>query len=766
MAKQDNSKHLLPSAQELENLTRSDLCIYASRNALRVLPLTYSLFQQRKSIEEQATDAILFHIASSIGLFIDSIDRKETLLVVDAAASAAASAAAASDAASDAAVVAASYAAASADAAASAASVDASDDAAVAVAVNAAVNAAAAFAVILEAYHAVDVAAGHDFVLLQEKTFNSTEPLWPTGREPSHFEDALDKWREIMFQFGFSAHVDAYEKLVHGEIDTNSYVSLINNWLTEQNKLLNEDNNPQIDYEKIPEVNLAGLLSINAELAATNDHLGRQRLVNAMSDLLTHPEHIEPLTIGLLGDWGAGKTTTLNLLKKELNKSNDISYHVQLFNAWAYEHTDNIQAGVAQEAVTGLTARFNTLKSKLEIAYNLNTQLNPIKSKAYLGILIAWFCLILYLTFNGRVGTIWQVGISTCLGIWFFYNSMKSLLAHPFAKEFKTYLNLPNYSHSVGQLPVYQSQLKALSELCLDEKNRLLFVVDDLDRCSPEGIVKVFEAIRLVMELKNVTVIIAIDHRIALAALAHHYEYLADKKTELTTSDYTIRSKFDVARDYLGKIIQLPVNLDQPDDPAVKSYINHLFDKLVHGASPANKTINDEHGGIENTVPTQDPASTGTGVLSDVEKSKNVSEKISDDKSPAEKKGEETAENTTMLHTIEEHDNFERLSVLMNFNNPRQLKRLHSSYRLLRAYANSHNQAENLRLMNGLFWFEHLYSMDCTKANKLETKLRKRLEAKTKTESDRKYDGLFETIDEYNLVASRVTPFVLPQAMQ
>jgi hypothetical protein len=57
-------------------------------------------------------------------------------------------------------------------------------------------------------------------------------------------------------------------------------------------------------------------------------------------------------------------------------------------------------------------------------------------------------------------------------------------------------------------------------------RRRLLFVVDDLDRCSPEGIFKTFEAIRLVLDLPQVIVVVAVDQRIALAALALHYEKL------------------------------------------------------------------------------------------------------------------------------------------------------------------------------------------------------------------------------------------------
>jgi hypothetical protein len=53
------------------------------------------------------------------------------------------------------------------------------------------------------------------------------------------------------------------------------------------------------------------------------------------------------------------------------------------------------------------------------------------------------------------------------------------------------------------------------------------------------------------MNLENVVVIIAIDPRMALAALANHYHDLAEKWSD--------QSSHDIARDYLGKIFTIPI---------------------------------------------------------------------------------------------------------------------------------------------------------------------------------------------------------------
>ena len=73
----------------------------------------------------------------------------------------------------------------------------------------------------------------------------------------------------------------------------------------------------------------------------------------------------------------------------------------------------------------------------------------------------------------------------------------------------------------------------------------------------------------LVMELDNVIVIVAIDQRVALASLAQHYEELAK---------HHLLDAHDIARDYLAKVIHIPIVLEQPSATDIEHYLtNHLW---------------------------------------------------------------------------------------------------------------------------------------------------------------------------------------------
>ncbi|HTF97241.1 MAG TPA: translation initiation factor IF-2 associated domain-containing protein [Cellvibrio sp.] len=353
------------------------------------------------------------------------------------------------------------------------------------------------------------------------------------------------------------------------------------------------------------------------EAASQEDHLNRQPLISALAAVLAHKANSEHQTIGLLGDWGIGKSTWLKLLKKELlSEHKEQVYLFGEFNAWAYEHTDNLQAGIAQEVIKALSSPAPRLEDiyhdladqKKESHYScfihwLNwkwyrifltikfaVRLNGGELLKLLFVLLLAICPVLlgipellsnYLAsksaeqdqalYRGAAfvgNALWFLGF-----VFYFIKELPKLFANPLAKELLTYLRLPDYAQHLGTIPVMRKNIETLCNIRLktDSKkpSRLLFVVDDLDRCGHSGIVKVFEAVRLILDIKNVTVIIAVDQHIALAALALHYEEVA--------KHHKLESPRAIARDYLAKVIHLPIILAHPMRADIESYLQRLW---------------------------------------------------------------------------------------------------------------------------------------------------------------------------------------------
>ncbi|MCG8466028.1 MAG: KAP family NTPase [Xanthomonadales bacterium] len=413
------------------------------------------------------------------------------------------------------------------------------------------------------------------------------------------------------------------------------------------------------------------------------DALDRNKLANAFAKVISSPT-LNHLTIGLLGDWGSGKSFLLRLIKEQLNEEQqDVRFICGEFNAWRYENSGNIQAGIAQEAVSALTKNLDVVE-KFWIAFDFAKYLHKWKLALaaillliFVGSVFAFFILTFFVDDTEYIKT-----VSAFLGLGSLAGSLKFLKgisAHPLANELKTYLKLPTYSADLGKVPVMQEDLKCLSDLRLGNKRlfavsgpelRLLYVVDDLDRCGPEGIVKTLEGIRLMLDIPHVIVIIAIDPRIALAALATHYEKIA--------KHHGGRSELAIARDYLGKIIHLPVSLSKPDQETVTAYVERLFgDQDVEATEPAD-------GAGTEKITSQEEEGDQKNISSDRSKDTNQDESsdlgsISSTLPPPEVK--------TVTGMDPQHQTaFKYWITAFDMHNPRQIKRLFNSYNLMRHY--------------------------------------------------------------------------------
>lgn len=415
-------------------------------------------------------------------------------------------------------------------------------------------------------------------------------------------------------------------------------------------------------------------------LANPVDALHRAELARQLAGMLASSEQQTPLTIGVFGPWGSGKSTFMALMREEL--ANDGSpFLFADFNAWAYEATDNLAAGLAQETVNalrrdlGLLGRF-ILKARFGLARNRSSLASLVlrsvlAASATAGAVVALTSGAL-LPASGFLRWAATTGLALIAGLVPFAGKLRSLISHPLATEWASYLRLPDYDKHLGLLPVLQSDISTLCKLRLNDEQSLVVIVDDLDRCSTKGVRATLEAVRLVMDVPRVVVVIAIDPRVAIGALAEQYKGLADPS----------RTAEDVARDYLGKIIQVPIQLPAPDRNAVVEYVRSaLFTKMQLGRDVS------------------------------------VEQKARRDRAKGRPVNREA-----MVETREEVDRFAELALEFGFTNPRQLRRLRNSYQLLKAIRSS--QADGVRqaaqsdaLLGALFCREYVDSLPSCKRN-------------------------------------------------
>jgi hypothetical protein len=554
-------------------------------------------------------------------------------------------------------------------------------------------------------------------------------PLWAgtaDGHPPPVWGELIERWLGRLDETEDKRFSELYRRMLSGGgLDW----GLLDEWL--KGALVDESAEappPPAEDEATPtteELLQGGIVTAAADKPATEDHLGREPLVNTLADMLSSPEQSLPMTIALLGDWGAGKSSVLEQLKLRLeklkHKKDRARYLFADFNAWEYEQTENLRAGLAQEVVRGLV---KGLSKNQQLSLALRNAARNHGMSFYLS--VAWLLAValgaLLGIFNleklSELNAITQSVIGTGgVAVVLFTlartgQRLLKLLEHPLAEKLSTYLRLPSYGEHLGLVPVIRKEVSNLCEarLNMGDADRLLVIVDDLDRCHPSAITETLDAIRLVMNLDKVAVIIAIDDRIAFRAVAEHYKDLAEPK---------VRSKEEIARDYLSKIIQLPVNLYAPWPNEVETFISDALFKLVtetQNEAPPPETASQASGNRQpQTMQTSSSAEARKAEVKAAETDAPSTETPlrQSTSTPLEPPAEETGDGL-LPDTVFERDLFVELTHEFGFHNPRKLIRLRNSYRWLKGYRHS-SRAHQLKhslareLMLGLFWYEYLY---------------------------------------------------------
>jgi hypothetical protein len=115
--------------------------------------------------------------------------------------------------------------------------------------------------------------------------------------------------------------------------------------------------------------------------------------------------------------------------------------------------------------------------------------------------------------------------------------------------------------------------------------DRIILYIDDLDRCNEEIVVKVLEAIHLLLAFPLFVVVVGVDPRWLNNALSEKYKNLFGKhysdgiKEKKTTKEEIDQSAVATSYDYLEKIFQIPFSLRQINSKGRKDLIQYLLRK-------------------------------------------------------------------------------------------------------------------------------------------------------------------------------------------
>lgn len=269
-----------------------------------------------------------------------------------------------------------------------------------------------------------------------------------------------------------------------------------------------------------------------------------------------------PISIGVSGAWGVGKSSMIKLTQTSLAQrapaAGERPFVFVEFNAWLYQGYDDARAALIDVIATKLEAEAKARNTGLDKVASLMKRVRWLRVAKLVG--GSAISLAAGLPPMGLLGEIWGLGQRALTS-----GVDAKLLEDAGAKagqvgETAEGLLKPEDETSP---PKEIQALRDDFEATLDALGvTLVVLIDDLDRCLPETTISTLEAIRLFLFLKNTAFVIAADTDMIKHAVRKHFDGVQD--------DVLITNYFD-------KLIQVPIRVPPLGTQEVRAYMMLLY---------------------------------------------------------------------------------------------------------------------------------------------------------------------------------------------
>ncbi|EJR48265.1 hypothetical protein IIK_02912 [Bacillus cereus VD102] len=291
------------------------------------------------------------------------------------------------------------------------------------------------------------------------------------------------------------------------------------------------------------------------------------------ADLITEiaiSERMNPLTIGLFGNWGSGKSTLLNLIEKQTSISNEKKIAVVKVNAWMFEGYEDAKTALMEAILQSLKENQTFFQNSTERIKGLMKRVN------WMGVGKTVLKQGIPMAISGMTGAPLVMMPTTPKVTDLDTPEEIGSQIDRVSEISKEYLKDAPQENIVENIRKFREEFTGIIN---DSKvDNLVILIDDLDRCNPDRIVETLEAIKLFLSVKKTTFIIAMDENIITYSIKRKYPQL-DKEG------------LDVSIDYIEKIIQLPIRIAELAESDVKNYMLLLIAEMFLSEEALNQLI-------------------------------------------------------------------------------------------------------------------------------------------------------------------------------
>ena len=213
----------------------------------------------------------------------------------------------------------------------------------------------------------------------------------------------------------------------------------------------------------------------------TEDKIGRTEIVDKICSLVDNLQKDKHFCLALNGDWGSGKTFVMQMIEEKLKTHAE--YVVIKYDAWENNFYSDPLISILSCVIDGIENKLYLVEQKKEkLLKSAKTAVNTVSK------------------ISSKIDKLKNI-----------INGIKDIV-----KTFHNPINL----ELVGDFKSYQSLLKEtkaiLNEITTqqeyrDKQNKLIILVDEIDRCLPDEQLKILERLHHLFDVKNCAVICAIN---------------------------------------------------------------------------------------------------------------------------------------------------------------------------------------------------------------------------------------------------------------
>ena len=281
-------------------------------------------------------------------------------------------------------------------------------------------------------------------------------------------------------------------------------------------------------------------------------------MVSLVANIATNRD-LSPSTIGLYGDWGSGKSSLMKLAQKKIEekypknekKKDTVKTLCIEFNGWLFEGYEDTKTSLCGAILDALADEKRFSKEVTDYAKELikKIDINKILGKG------VKYGLDFFM--NGGIGVLADLSLSSLL------STIKANAGEVQAKDIEEILNvLKKNDKTRAEIKNFRNEFKDL--LKKSKVENVVVFIDELDRCLPDTVLEVFEAMRLFLFVEGMSFVIGADERLIQYSIKSKYKEVPG-------------NNLDIGKEYLEKVIQYPLYIPQLTRAEVNQYLACLL---------------------------------------------------------------------------------------------------------------------------------------------------------------------------------------------